>query len=394
LQVKSKKLQAAGCRVMEIRILNPIPDIREPFLGKPKLETQSLQPVPYHLKPLDRVRDPMPANLTPQYLAAEQRFKDAETSQQKIEALEEMMAVIPKHKGTEKLQADLRRRLAKLRSEAEKKHGISKASAMYSVPREGAGQVVLIGGANAGKSLLLARMTNATPEIGNYPFTTRLPQPGMMPYENIKIQLVDLPPLEPNFYEPWMGSIVRQADLALLVADLSADAMLDAIENVQTLMGHSRIQLSGESRPEPEQHLFVLCRTLLVANKHDSSDAEANLEILKEFYGSRFRILPVSAESGEGLEFLKQGIFDALNIIRVYTKIPGKKVDLSSPPFVLKHGSTVLDAARAVHREFAHSLKFAKVWSSEKSRHSVRYDGQMVERTHPLQDGDILELHL
>ena len=184
----------------------------------------------------------MPANLTPQYLAAEQRFKDATTTQEKVEALEEMMAVIPKHKGTEKMQADLRRRLAKLRNEAEKKHGVSKASAMYAVQRDGAGQVILAGGPNVGKSSLLARMTNAAPEIGDYPFTTRLPQPGMMPYENIKIQLVDMPPIDPNYYEPWMGSIIRQADMALLIADLSTDELLDEIENVLTLLENSRIR--------------------------------------------------------------------------------------------------------------------------------------------------------
>ena len=322
----------------------------------------------------------MPANLTPQYLAAEHRFKEAATTREKIAALEEMMAVIPKHKGTEKLQADLRKRLAKLRNEAEKKHGISKASSMYSVQREGAGQVILVGGANVGKSSLLARMTNAAPEIGDYPFTTRLPQPGMMPYENIKIQLVDMPPIDPNFYEPWMGSVIRQADLVVLVADLSTDELLDEIENVLNLLGNSKIQFPG--------------RQPLAANKCDAPGAAVNLEILKEFFGNKFSILPTSAVSGEGLDGLRQQIFERLGIIRVYTKIPGKKMDRSSPPFVLKHGSTVLDAARAVHREFAHSLKFAKVWSSEKSKQSIKYYGQMVERTHPLEDGDILELHI
>ena len=336
----------------------------------------------------------MPANLTPQYLAAEQRFKDAVTTQEKIAALEEMMAVIPKHKGTEKLQADLRRRLAKLRNEAEKKHGVSKASAMYTVQREGAGQVVLIGGPNAGKSSLLARMTNATPEIGDYPFTTRLPQPGMMPFENIKIQLVDMPPIDPNFYEPWMGGIVRQADLALLIADLSTDELLDEIQSVLTIMDNSKIRLSGKPGYEEEQAAAVFHPTLLVANKCDAPGAQPNLEILKEFFGERFRVLSVSAISGEGLDILRQMVFDALDIIRIYTKIPGKKADLASAPFVLKNGSTVLDAARAVHREFVNSLKFARVWSSEKSKHSVKYDGQMVERTHQLQDGDILELHI
>ncbi len=336
----------------------------------------------------------MPANLTPQYLAAEQRFKDAVTTQEKVEALEEMMAVIPKHKGTEKMQADLRRRLAKLRNEAEKKHGVSKASAMYAVQRDGAGQVVMTGGANVGKSSLLARLTNAVPEIGDYPFTTRLPQPGMMPYENIKIQIVDMPPIDPNYYEPWMGGIIRQADLALLVADLSAGELLDEIDNVLRLLENSKIRLIQKTDSETEESPVALCRTLLVANKCDVPDAKASLEILTEFFGGRFLILPVSASSGEGLEGLRSKIFEKLDIVRIYTKIPGKKVDLTSPPYTLKHGSTVLDAARAVHREFAHSLKFARIWSSEKSVRAVKYDGQMVERTHLLEDGDILELHI
>ena len=333
----------------------------------------------------------MPANLTPQYLAADQRFKEAVTTQEKMEALEEMMALLPKHKGTEKLQADLRRRLAKLRVEADKKHGVSKASAMYSVQREGAGQIVLVAAANAGKSSLMARLTKAAPEIGDYPFTTRLPQPGMMPYENIKIQLVDMPPIDPSSYEPWMGNLVRQADLALLVANLGTDEMLDEIESVLALLENSKIRLSGQAEPQSEQ--APIRRTLLAANKCDAPNAPANLEILKEFFGKRFLILPVSAASGEGLELVRQSLFDALGIVRIYTKIPGKKVDLASPPFVLRQGSTVLDAARAVHREFVHSLKFARVWSSEKSKHSVKYEGQMVERTHKLHDGDILELH-
>jgi uncharacterized protein len=353
----------------------------------------------------------MPANLTPQYLAAEQRFKEAVATQEKIEALEEMMAVMPKHKGTEKLQADLRRRLAKLRNEAEKKHGVSKASSMYSVQREGAGQVVLVGGANVGKSSLLARVTHAMPEIGDYPFTTRLPQPGMMPYENIKIQLVDMPPVDPAFYEPWMGGLVRQADLAVLVADLSTDELLDEMDNVLNSLGDSKIQLlspehlaaSGSSGAaaaliDPASgspgNQVVLKNCFIAANKCDAPDAPANLEILREFFGSRFTILPTSAVSGEGLDALRQHIFEQLDVVRIYTKIPGKKADLSSPPFVLKRGSTVLDAARAVHREFVHSLKFARIWSSEQSKRSVQHDGQMVERTHQLEDGDILELHI
>ena len=338
----------------------------------------------------------MPANLTPQYLAAEQRYKEAATTQDKVAALEEMMAVIPKHKGTEKMQADLRRRLAKLRSEAAKKHGASKAAAMYSVPKEGAGQIILVGAPNVGKSSLLAKLTHATPEIGDYPFTTRLPQPGMMPFENILIQMVDMPPITPQFYEPWMGNLVRQADLVLLVVDLGSDELLEEVDEVVRILEDSRIRLCGKAPPAPtEEPASVTWRhALLIASKLDAANAHDNLQILREFFAGQFEILPVSASSGEGLEVLRRVLFERLDVIRVYTKAPGKKVDLDSPPYVLKHGSTVLDAARAVHRDFVHSLKFARVWSSERSRRSVKFDGQMVERTHQLEDCDILELHV
>ncbi len=337
----------------------------------------------------------MPANLTPQYLAAEQRFKEAVTTPDKVEALEEMMAVMPKHKGTEKLQADLRRRLAKLRTEVEKRHGVSKASAIYTVQKEGAGQVVLVGAPNVGKSSLLARLTHATPEIGDYPFTTRLPQPGMMPYENILIQLVDMPPIDQQFYEPWMGGIVRQADFILLVVDLSSDELLDEVEGVRRVLEGSKIRLAGKMpEPDPPGEAGSSHRTLLIANKLDFPDARENLRILREFFADRYEIQAASAATGEGLDGLGAILFERLMVIRIFTKAPGKKVDLTSAPFVLKQGSTVLDAARAVHRDFVHSLKFVRAWSSEKSKRSVKFDGQMVERTHKLEDGDILELHV
>jgi ribosome-interacting GTPase 1 len=216
----------------------------------------------------------------------------------------------------------------------------------------------------------------------------------MMPYENVKIQLVDMPPMESSFYEPWMGSIVRQTDVAMLVADLSADEELDEIDGVLILLENSRIRLCRKPETEPGQDQIASCRALLAANKCDSPKAPENLEILEEFFGGRFDILAVSAVSGQGLDTLRRKLFDTLDVVRIFTKIPGKKADLSSPPFVLKRGSTVLDAARAVHREFVHSLKFAKIWNSEISRHSVKYEGQMVERTHCLEDGDILEFHV
>lgn len=337
----------------------------------------------------------MPANLTPQYLAAEERYKSATTIQEKIDALREMQATIPKHKGTEKLQADLRRRLAKLSGEMGKKHGVSKASAIYSVKREGAAQVVLVGAPNVGKSSLLARLTHATPEIAVYPFTTRLPQPGMMPFENIQIQMVDLPAVAEEFYEPWVGNVIRSADLALLVVDLSNDDVLDEVEEVLRLLQGSHIHLVGtpHSGPGAEVTNETYRDTLLIANKCDGPVSLENLQILREFYGAEFRIFAVSATLGDGLKELPHEVFDRLGLVRVYTKAPGKKVDLSTPPYVLKCGCTVLDVARAVHRDFEYSLKFARVWSSHRSTRTVKFDGQMVERHHCLEDGDILELH-
>jgi ribosome-interacting GTPase 1 len=337
----------------------------------------------------------MPANLTPQYLAADQRFKQATSIPEKIEALEEMMALIPKHKGTEKMQAALRQRMARLLEEKEKRYGVSKASAMYSVPREGAGQAVLIGAPNAGKSSLLARLTKATPAIADYPFTTRLPQPGMMPYEEIQIQLVDLPPVAPEVYKPWIGSIVRQADLVLLTADLGSDDVLEQVDGVLKILEDSKIHLIGDAMPEPSAAPpgVAFCRTLLVANKSDAVQAAETLEILRDLFQPRFAVLPTSTVTGEGLEKLRRVVFERLEIIRIYTKVPGKKLDPAAAPFVLKRGSTVLDAAGAIHRDLVHTLRFARIWSSPRSEHSVKHEGQMVERTHQLEDGDILELH-
>jgi uncharacterized protein len=337
----------------------------------------------------------MPANLTPQYLAAELRFKNAVTTPEKIEALEEMMALIPKHKGTEKMRAALRQKMARLLEDKDKKAGVSKASAMYSVPREGAGQVVLLGAPNVGKSSLLARLTHATPEIADYPFTTRLPQPGMMPVEDIQIQLVDMPAIAEAAYKPWIGSIVRHADLALLVVDLGSDDLLEQVGTVTKMLADSKICLMEKKAAVPGDQPpgTSCCPAILVANKTDAASAAENLLILRDLLAPQFEVLPVSTVSGRGLEELRRTIFVRLDVIRIYTKVPGKKLDPATAPFVLKSGSTVLDLARAVHRDLVQTLRFAKLWSGEQSRHPTKFEGQMVERTHQLEDGDIIELH-
>jgi hypothetical protein len=339
----------------------------------------------------------MPANLTPVYQKAEERFKEATTTDEKIDALQEMLAVIPKHKGTEHMRAELRRRLSKLREEAQQGgKGAGAREALHRVERQGAGQVVLVGAPNTGKSSLVGALTHAHPAIAEYPFTTQLPLPGMMPYGDIQIQLVDTPPVTPEYYEGWLGDLIRHADLAVLVADLADDALLEGIDGALERLRQARVVLCNEPPAEVEERVGKAhVPTLVLANKLDAPGAADRLEILREFYGESFSILPVSAQTGEGLEAFKETVFRRLGILRAYSKPPGKPPDLSAP-FVLKQGSTILDFAGMVHKDFLQHLKSARIWGSPISatpNGSAKYAGQAVERDHVLADGDIVELH-
>ena len=327
----------------------------------------------------------MPANLTPQYLEAERRFRAAKTVEEKVAGIEEMLAVIPKHKGTEHIRGDLKRRLAKLRDEAEqaRRH---RGGFSFSVDREGAGQVVLVGPANAGKSALVAALTKAQTEIAEYPFTTRRPIAGMMPYINIQIQLVDLPAVSSEYMEPWVPSLVRPADLILLVADLSSPSVLESLEEVTGILERSKLALVPPGSPGPPVG-WAHPWTLLVANKVDAPGAEETLEILRSVYNTRLPIHAVSAATGQGFEGLRRAIYDGLGIIRVYSKPPGKEPSMQSP-VVIPKGSTVLEMAAEIHKDFAENLKFARVWGGTK------FDGQRVQRDYVLQEGDIVELHV
>ena len=325
----------------------------------------------------------MPANLTPEYLEAERRFKSAKTTEEKIAALEEMQATIPRHKGTEKMQADLKRRLSKLRTEHAKRP-VSRAGIIHRVEKEGAGQVTLVGPPSSGKSLLLRRLTHATPEVADYPFTTRGPLPGMMMFEDVQIQLVDLPPVHPDFPESWLYQIIRNADGALLVVDLSDPDLLEDLETALAQLANAKVQLGQGELPNAPGWLGK--KTLLIANKMEASGALENLEILTELYGARFRMLPVSAQTGEGLEQLRQSVFELLEIIRIYTKAPGKKLERAAP-YVLKRGSRLIDLAAHVHHDFLSQLKYARVWGHGK------FEGQMVNRDYALEDKDVVELH-
>jgi ribosome-interacting GTPase 1 len=327
----------------------------------------------------------MPANLTPQYLEADKRFRVAKTLEEKMAALEEMLAVIPKHKGTEHLQGDLKRRLAKLKAEAEQARR-RRGGFSLSVDREGAGQVVLVGPPNAGKSAVVRRLTNAQTEVGDYPFTTRRPTAGMMQFVNIQIQLVDLPAISDEYMEPWVPSLVRPADLALLVADLSNPSALEDLEEVIAILGRSKVALVSPGSPAPPVG-WAHIQTLLLANKADAPSAGAALESLRSHAGSRFPIHAISAQTGRGLEPLRRLIYDGLGIVRVYSKPPGREPSMQSP-VVLPRGSTIVEMAEAIHKDFARQLRYARVWGGTK------FSGQRVQREYVVQEGDIIELHI
>lgn len=320
-------------------------------------------------------------------MEADAKYRAAETVQDKLAALEEMLAVIPKHKGTEKMQADIKKRIAKLRQK-EKSSAPSKKGLENQVHKEGAGQIAVAGPPNSGKSLLVSKLTAADPVVADYPFSTRIPLPGMMEYEDILIQLVDCPPIEHEVSEPWVASLIRNADAAVIVLDASTGAIFGDIENIKSELLKSKIQLvrPGESAGSSPSGMAYRS-AIIAANKVDISGSEDNLEAFRELYESDLPIVPISAKTGEGLEELKESIWQLLGVVRVYTKIPGKHPDYESP-FTLKRGSTVADLATMVHNEFAKKLRFARAWGKNKP------DAAMVGWDHELEDKDVIELHV
>jgi len=325
----------------------------------------------------------MPANLTPQYFEAERRYRRAATPHEKIEALEEMLSVMPKHKGTDKLRAELRTKIAKLSAEAQKRPQIGKkGSLLYHVPKEGAAQAILLGFPNAGKSQILSAVTDAAPNVADYPFTTQMPIPGMMRYEDIQIQLVDVPAVNAPQVDSWLGNLVRNADILLLVIDLGEEAVLQLEGILQWLEGF-RVVLE---EPAGDEFRTRRKKVLVIGNKVDLPGAAENYRRLTSAY-PQLPAVSLSAGGGEGLADLGPALYRALEVMRVYTKAPGQKADMMDP-VVMPLGSTVEEVAASVHKDFAARLKFAQVWGSSK------FEGQKVNKQYVLQEGDIVELHI
>lgn len=326
----------------------------------------------------------MTTNAGPEYREAEARYRAAVTPEEKLASLEEMLRLVPKHKGTEKLQADLKSRISKLKQAPAKKAGGKGPS--HRVLREGAGQVVLVGAPNGGKSTLVDTLTHARPEVAPYPMTTLQATPGMMPFEDIAFQLVDLPPLCVEHVEPWVYDIIRGADLAWLV--VSIENPLAGVDETLELLRAKAIELApvGRAGSSEQRPGWTRLDALLVMTGMDRPGAEDDLEAFHELTEGAWPALRTAAPAGLGMAELGRATFDALGIVRVYSKEPGKPADLAQP-FTLPKGATVDDLARKIHKEIADTLKYARVWGPS------AHDGQQVRGAHVLMEGDVVELH-
>ncbi len=325
----------------------------------------------------------MPANLTPEYFKAEQWYREAATNEEKILALERMLAVMPKHKGTDHLKADLRRKLSKFKEAATQKKAVKQVDIFY-VPRSGSGQIVLLGTPNSGKSSIVQALTNAKVNAADFPFATTVPTPGMVQFEDIQFQLVDMPPITADFIAPGQVGTYRNCDLIAIVVDLSADVK-EQLRICLDFLESRNLLIDAETLAYDTQGNVIAKKAFCICTKSDIAEPDA-LRKLKKPCKYPFEFIEISTKTGAGIENLSGVFFRLLGIIRVYAKPPGKPADMNDP-FVLQADSTIMDLAAAIHRELVDKLKFARIWGKGV------YDGQNAQRNHVLNDKDIIELH-
>ena len=337
----------------------------------------------------------MPTNVTAEYKKAEAQFRQARTPEDRLAGLREMLRTLPKHKGTEHLQADIRSRIKELTDElAGPRKGGARTGPAHVVHPDGAGQVALLGPPNSGKSTLHARLTGSHAAVGPFPFTTQFPQPGMLPHLDVGIQLVDLPPVASQHPIPWLANALQPADAAMLVVDLGDPDCVDQVLELHDLLAARRVFLTtdwdghAEDRePDDDDDPFALrLPSLLVAAKADQVEHyDEELAAFRELTGRDYPSLTVSAETGAGLDAIGAFFFEHLGIVRVYTKIPGQPPDLSRP-FTVRRGQTVEEVAALIHKDLVVSLRWARLWRRE-------IEGLQVGKHHVVEDGDILEIH-
>ncbi len=331
----------------------------------------------------------MPANLPPQYYELEREFRAEKDLREKLRLAQELLSIMPKHKGTDKLQADMKAKISKLKKQLVQgvaSRGTRQAVSPDHIEKEGAGQILLIGPPNSGKSSLLDALTHAKPAVADYPFTTREPLAGMMTFETIQLQLVDTPPISPDLYENYLSGLIRNADLVVLVCDLASPTMVNDARFIVEKLEQRRIILKPEVSQRPPDPRFSYKKAVICAHKEYEDPSREKRNHLSHLFPG-FAVVATSILDDDSLNTFKRTIFENLGIMRVYTKPVGQDPDFTDP-IILPVGATVEDAATTLHKDFAHKLKFARIWGHGK------FDGQRVQRDFQLHDGDILEFRI
>mgnify|MGYP000069243853 CR=1 FL=1 len=383
----------------------------------------------------------MPANLTAEAKSKWNKVVLARSPEEKLKALQEFLSSIPKHKGNEKLRAQIKRKISLLKVELEERKQSRKgAKPYYLIEKEGAAaQIVILGLTNVGKSSLLSSLTNANPEVNSRPYTTIEPIPGVMHFKDIRIQLIEVPALTPNSSNSLQLNLAKKADGLILMIDalnnpcnqlkillkelekarLSIEKPKSKIEIDKNAKGELQIAVFGKlngctiedvkklflsygvrkgvvkiygeaSLEEIEEHLLELSNeykpAIIIVNKVENEDFENKLVDLKSLVNN-VPIIYVSCLLRKGLEKIGEALIKKLEIIRVYTKEPNEK-EASKEPVILKEGATIGDLAKEIHSELYKNFKYAKVWGP-----SSKFPGEKVGLNHLLKDGDIVEIH-
>jgi len=327
----------------------------------------------------------MALNLTPDYFEAEREYRQARTPAEKLAALEEMLRTIPKHKASEKKQADLKRQISELRQGDLQKAKKSTGADPYHIERQGAGQAILVGPPNSGKSSIVGALTKAPVKITEFPYGTAAPVPGMAHFEDVPIELVDMPPVTPDHLPGGLINAIRNADAVLMVVALDSESVLEDLEGLLGALAEKDIAF-GSTHADGEEEMRFGPEGLILCTKIDLPEAAETFATLKELRPAEPEMMAVSGRTGENLDVLMRKLFASLDVIRVYSKEPGRPVDRDKP-FILPTGSTVEELARHIHKDLAVNLKYARVWGEK------TYDGQQVHGHYGLHDRDVVEIH-
>jgi ribosome-interacting GTPase 1 len=391
----------------------------------------------------------MPTNLPPEAMDKWELVEAAHSPKEKMDAMIEFLKYVPHHKGTMKLRGEMNRKISLIRADLDKKKrmgtGKSSGGPKLFIEKEGSAQIALIGVTNVGKSCLMTATTNSKVIVTPTPYSTHQPVPGIMSYANVQFQIVEAPAVMEGSADGRAAGhvtlgLARNADGLILMVDLSHDPIkqlelvLDELEKSRVLVSKPSgkvdidrrhagaalriilvgklldcsmqevedllrsykitdaiVRISGEIRLDDVEDAIFETTTykpaVIVANKLDLKGTAANLKLLKQYVNERLPVVAMSCEQKTGINELGRALLESLNVVRVYTKEPGSRED-TGHPFVLKHGATINDLAKNIHKEMLQNFMFAMVWAKR-----LPFSPKKVGLGFMLEDGDVVEIH-